>query len=205
MAVYTQKTVNAEEKQNKQMDHRGRHVHHWHHAHGHHQHLHGKGAVKTKKVLNRALADRAVGNMVHATIDNKLVSWINEYGGAEFTTANPAHTPSPSTSAITTAFPYPDSEPTSPRSGHGNDSGSWARQAYFDAASHKAEGIAFLNHFGGENGIPGTTEGGPAYVTCNHANGICLADMMIALELRYLTLHQMVNQVLPNHRCFTML
>ena len=40
----------------------------------------------------------------------------------------------------------------------------WTRQAYFDAGSADAEGITFLNHFGGMDGIPGTAAGGPASV-----------------------------------------
>ena len=43
-------------------------------------------------------------------------------------------------------------------------SGSWARQAYYNAADGTTEGITFLNHFGGANGIPGTSAGGPASV-----------------------------------------
>ncbi|KAL9138139.1 MAG: hypothetical protein Q9175_000656 [Cornicularia normoerica] len=39
----------------------------------------------------------------------------------------------------------------------------WARQAYFNAASGTAEGLTFLNHFGGTEGIPGTSAGGAAF------------------------------------------
>jgi hypothetical protein len=41
-------------------------------------------------------------------------------------------------------------------------SGSWTRQAYYNAADGTSQGITFLNHFGGENGVPGTSAGGPA-------------------------------------------
>ncbi|KAL6715778.1 target of Sbf [Lecanora helva] len=40
--------------------------------------------------------------------------------------------------------------------------GGWTRQAYYDASSGTAQGLTFLNHFGGTVGIPGTAAGGPA-------------------------------------------
>ncbi|KAL2041325.1 hypothetical protein N7G274_005707 [Stereocaulon virgatum] len=42
-------------------------------------------------------------------------------------------------------------------------SASWTRQAYYNAADGTSQGITFLNHFGGENGVPGTSAGGPAF------------------------------------------
>ena len=42
------------------------------------------------------------------------------------------------------------------------NSGSWARQAYYNAADGTSQGITFLNHFGGANGVPGTSAGGAA-------------------------------------------
>lgn len=40
--------------------------------------------------------------------------------------------------------------------------GYWARQAYYNAADGTSQGITFLNHFGGANGVPGTSAGGAA-------------------------------------------
>ena len=40
-------------------------------------------------------------------------------------------------------------------SGTSVPSGSWGRQAYYNAAQEKAEGLVFLNHFGTTNALPG--------------------------------------------------
>lgn len=61
---------------------------------------------------------------------------------------------------------------TSPTSGtvatQGSDKAgvSWSRQAYYNAAGGVSEGFTFLNHFGGSSGIPGTADGGEAWVQC---------------------------------------
>ena len=40
--------------------------------------------------------------------------------------------------------------------------GYWMRQAYYNAADGTSQGITFLNHFGGVNGVHGTSAGGAA-------------------------------------------
>ena len=64
--------------------------------------------------------------------------------------STPTPTPSQTSSNSTEAVPQPAS------------SGAWTRQAYYDAASGTAQGLTFLNHYGGTDGIPGTASGGPA-------------------------------------------
>ncbi|KAL8779344.1 MAG: hypothetical protein Q9213_006987 [Squamulea squamosa] len=141
-----------------------------------HAHRHGQQHVHHAK-RNHALAERAVGDMVVATIDGKVVSWANNYGGpgaspntadarpvAPTTLATSFGTPSqaPSTTATPASSgpvnPFPQEE------GSGGESGRWARQAYFNAEAGSSNGFTFLNHFGGTKGMPGTAEGGPAYV-----------------------------------------
>lgn len=201
MAVYTNWTATFEEKRDKSIGQHAsykHHWHHWHHAHGH-QHLHGKRTVKMKKILDRALVDRAVGDMVYATIDGQLASWTNEYRGAGVATKMP----SPSTVVtpnLAKSYHHPVPESTSKSSEKG---ASWAREAYYDATSGKAEGVTFLNHNGGEIGIPGTAKGGPAYAFCSHRAGVYLADTLIALVPRCLTLHQMAGRGLLHLRYFT--
>lgn len=41
---------------------------------------------------------------------------------------------------------------------------SWTRYAYYDAASGHANGFTFLNHCGGTEGMPGTSDGGSSLV-----------------------------------------
>ncbi len=66
----------------------------------------------------------------------------------------------------TAATPSPQSSPTiaasSAMASSEASSGYWARQAYYNAADGTSQGITFLNHFGGVNGVPGTSAGGAA-------------------------------------------
>ncbi|KAK4897797.1 target of Sbf [Elasticomyces elasticus] len=121
------------------------------HAHGHgHAHLHHA-------------RDAAVGEMVTATIDGVVQSWINEYSGVA--TSAPAAAPAePSSDAATTTvaaaanYVAPSSSSSessasaSPSSASGSissSSGGWGRQAYYDSSAGKSDGLVFLNHEGG--------------------------------------------------------
>ena len=154
------------------------------HHHGGHQYLHNyHGKVKEEK--------RAVGDVVSATIDGQLVSWINVYAGPGVATNTPAPGAVDSTLASTSdggttedADMPPQSStlsPTATTSTLSTSSSStsstltlsatsegWARQAYFNAASGTTEGLTFLNHFGGTDGIPGTSAGGSASGNLDH-------------------------------------
>ena len=156
---------------------------------GHHR-LHGNRDI-LKQVLEPDLEPRAVGGIVSATIDGKLVSWTNEYDGTsvfknvpatstvaavaapekveaanEVTSAPIASASSAPFAAANTAGKVALSNGNMPStaSGTGSGNGNWARQAYFNAGAGTAEGITFLNHFGGVGGIPGTAAGGSAFV-----------------------------------------
>ena len=174
-------TTSVNTKRNVQPDGRyGRYaagaVHH-HGGHHHLHHRHGKG----KDLEELRLSERAVGDLVTATIDGVLVSWTNIYAGPGVATAAPGAvdgsdtlisasdmigdksvTFQESTSpATTTSSSFSTTSKTiSQATGE-----SWTRQAYYNAASGIADGLTFLNHFGGTDGIPGTSDGGPALAT----------------------------------------
>ena len=160
----------------------GNHAHrHNAHAHMHAHHGH-RGEVDAREVEKRS-----VGQLISATIDGQVVSWTNEYAGPGVSNTNlpspianapdEANAPAPEetvTSSSTiiktmTVFPAvstspsPSIAPTSSSTAASEPSSSgWVRHAYYDAASGTAQGLTFLNHFGGTDGIPGTAAGGPA-------------------------------------------
>lgn len=146
-----------------------------------HKHAHRGNA---KPFHGDKIGKRSVGQLISATIDGLLVSWTNEYAGPTVATDLPAHSPmiansdgsgshkTITASAISTPF-IDKSKVLDTGSQHKSKTaskansfsqGTWIRQAYYDAASGTAEGLVFLNHFGGMDGIPGTAAGGPASV-----------------------------------------
>ena len=97
------------------------------------------------------MEERQVGSEVVATIDGKVVSWVNEYTGQPTGAAAPAPA---------AAAPTSDSAAPAPASGGSGSStygagaekvvgGGWARQAYYDSESATSQGLIFLNHNGG--------------------------------------------------------
>ncbi|OAX79865.1 hypothetical protein ACJ72_05815, partial [Emergomyces africanus] len=100
-----------------------------HHAH---QHLH-----------KRANEKRAVGDMVTATINGKVVSWVNQYGGG----AAPAAATHAAGSAPAGGNTYPSKKPA-PIVNPG--AGNWGRQGYYNSEAGQADGLTFLNHRGGD-------------------------------------------------------
>lgn len=141
------------------------------HSHRHnHRHLHH---AKRKN----ALAERAVGDEVIATIDGQVVSWINQYAGPGASPSNVAAQPASVQTTLATSIGSPAQTSTAPvhassavvgskqlSDGDGSTGGSdsWLRQAYYNAEAGTSDGFTFLNHFGGTQGMPGTTDGGPA-------------------------------------------
>ena len=150
------------------------------HHHGRNRHANLHHSAHTRQRQARAEAEkRAVGDSVVATIDGQVVSWRNTYAGLA---AVPNHVPNKPADAVgnapATLNSNADKGPTTAavkevskastggqtsRTSYGGGSG-WNRVAYYDAAGERADGLTFLNHFGGTNGIPGTAAGGPAYV-----------------------------------------
>lgn len=147
LAVYVPGTDDDEKRSLKPSIHQRRHAH---------RHKHRSVKAADEK--------RAVGDVVTATIDGQVVTWINEYdGGAPSKpTPPPASQPKP---YAPPANPYGDKggndggkgddKPTPASSSKGSaptnvGSGKWARTALYDAEKGTAEGLVFLNHNGGE-------------------------------------------------------
>ncbi|KAL9077769.1 MAG: hypothetical protein Q9161_000141 [Pseudevernia consocians] len=173
-------TAIANEKRSTEPNsHHRRHAAAAAHHHGGHQHLHYRHG-KVKVVEESQLSKRAVGDLVSATIDGQLVSWTNVYAGPGVATDAPVLGAVDDTGASTSgtdktegtdetsqSYTLSSTMTTSTSSASASTapvtSGGWARQAYFNAASGTAEGVTFLNHFGGTDDIPGTSTGGPAF------------------------------------------
>ncbi|KAK2767856.1 target of Sbf [Emmonsiellopsis sp. PD_33] len=106
--------------------------------HGH-QHLHKRQDTKEE-------GKRAVGDIVTATIDGQVVTWVNEYDGG----AGP--TPAPELPKNDYKAPKKGSQTTTARRSTPSfnaGAGSWGRQAFYDAEGGEADGLTFLNHNGG--------------------------------------------------------
>lgn len=111
---------------------------------------------------------RGVGDLVTTVINGKKVSWINTWDGTSDTSDDSSSDDS-SNDAPAAPAPAPapdsgdDSTPTQ-NSGNSGNSGStdggappvnagwgrWGRQAYYNAESGIADGLAFMNHNGGD-------------------------------------------------------
>lgn len=153
-----------------------------HHVHRHNrQHVHhpNRGHV----LRDHVAVERAVGDMVTATIDGQVVHWINQYAGPVTMSSTDVGLPA---SSIASACPYCPIQTTISQSfdaasqssttsasiksanplpvsrGPNDSSGTWSRQAYYNAEAGDLDGFTFLNHFGGSLGEPGTADGGPA-------------------------------------------
>lgn len=156
------------------------------HVHGHHakrgppghKWLHSRAREYRVRKKTELVMERAVGDMVTATIDGQKVSWVNQYAGpGRISSTSPPEISTPTVgpmqsipfekiinegSSITTTLAT--QAPSYEKTDTGNSAGKWVRQGYYQAARGVAEGITFLNHFGGVNGVPGTTAGGSAFV-----------------------------------------
>ncbi|KAL9008758.1 MAG: hypothetical protein Q9173_006150, partial [Seirophora scorigena] len=151
-----------------------------------HKHLHHpkRDHVLAERVVK---GERAVGDVVTATIDGQVVHWINQYAGPQTSLSTATALPAAGMSSIcpycsvqttlttlmetsrqtsaTSAIPAASSpiNPLPPIGGTSGSDGSWSRQAYYNADTGISDGFAFLNHFGGSQGKPGTADGGPAF------------------------------------------
>ncbi|PGH10080.1 hypothetical protein GX51_00347 [Blastomyces parvus] len=97
-----------------------------------HQHLHKRDNEK-----------RAVGDMVTATINGQVVSWVNQYAGG----AAPSVPTQAPASPAAAGNKYPTKQPA-PIDNPG--AGNWGRQGYYNAEAGVADGLTFLNHRGGD-------------------------------------------------------
>ena len=184
IAVYTLDTYSISKRNTKRNIHGRRHAEHQY-LHEHH----GKVKEVRERQHEHNYAKRSVGAIVSATIDGQLVSWTNMYAGPGVATILPSaavapivaqfdemNDSSPDTTTVanaqppmvspTAVTPSRQDSPTTAASGamvsSEASSGYWARQAYYHAADGTSQGITFLNHFGGANGVPGTSAGGAA-------------------------------------------
>lgn len=100
---------------------------------------------------------RDVGDSVTATIDGQVATWINEYSGSPVSSATTSvSSPTegvPTTYTLawasTTASELESSPVPSDASSIPSMSDSWGRQGYYNSQQGSANGIVFLNHFGG--------------------------------------------------------
>lgn len=168
--VYTLGKSATKRSEERNHYHRARHEPH-DHRHGHQYLHHRDGRLKrAAKVDETELQGRRVGALVTATINGQVAVWMNSYAGPSTATvvpkSSPQASPDVSASQITTsaekykASPASSSAATTHTSEDEPTSGSWTRQAYYDAGSGSKEGLTFLNHFGGSGS--GTTAGGYA-------------------------------------------
>ncbi|KAI0400181.1 putative TOS1-like glycosyl hydrolase-domain-containing protein [Xylaria palmicola] len=116
--------------------------------HGH-QHLHKKHQQQKE--------ERAVGDIVTATINGQVVSWANTYGGP---TADPAADAAPAAATTAAASPASSESKKKPAkaSAHTDSTpitGDFVRTAYYNAADGNADGLVFLANVGSP-GVSGT-------------------------------------------------
>ncbi|KAI9818966.1 MAG: target of Sbf [Thelocarpon impressellum] len=104
--------------------------------HGHqHFHEHNK---EVREVQERELQER--GDQITATINGKVVSWA----------AGASATPAPDKPKAQANYVAPAKSKDAPEAPKAGPVGDWARAAYYDAKSQKAEGLVFLNNLGGQ-------------------------------------------------------
>jgi len=157
-AVYTP-SASSPSKVKRSSPHARRHAH----GHGHqHFHEHNKEIREAQELAE--LEERAVGDVVVATINGKVVSWVNQYDGNKAVAAatpaasSSAKSPAAAAAAATSSAKAParpsaaassaaaSSKASSPPATYG--SGAWNQVAYYNADSHSATGLTFLNNRG---------------------------------------------------------
>ncbi|KAK6379761.1 target of Sbf [Exophiala oligosperma] len=74
-----------------------------------------------------------------------IPSFPSSSSSAEVSSSSTSESSFPTSSSTTTS----SASTSSPTNGGGGGSGTWTRQAYYDAESGTASGLVFLNHFGG--------------------------------------------------------
>ncbi|TGJ85118.1 hypothetical protein E0Z10_g3628 [Xylaria hypoxylon] len=115
--------------------------------HGH-QHLHKKHQEQNQ--------ERDVGDIVVATIDGQVVSWVNTWAGPTADAADDSSPAATTTSASSAAASTASSKKAaSTGSSTGTITGDFVRSAYYDAASGTADGLVFLANVGSP-GVSGT-------------------------------------------------
>ncbi|KAL9120958.1 MAG: hypothetical protein Q9187_002487 [Circinaria calcarea] len=149
LAVYTLDSVPKHKRDSKAEAQHHRHGHGHGHGHGH-QHFHERSHEKREAKENEE--KRAVGDKVIVTMDGKVVSWVNNYGGGAAPSPAPAVAPvmAPAvkvpeahlTAAMGSVTPTLAISSAAPTVDAG--AGNWARQAYYNSADGTATGLTFL-------------------------------------------------------------
>lgn len=170
-AVYvpSSSSPSSSSKSVKRSPHQRRHGH----EHFHHRNKEIRAIQERDEQEKR---DAKVGDLVIATINGAVVSWINKYdGGAAATAKTTTKTTAGTTAAasattlVTTtaaakstkapkaelslAPPPPSSSSKTAASAPSPApvaSGAWGQIAYYNAKSRTANGLVFLNHMGGQ-------------------------------------------------------
>ncbi|KAI5918685.1 putative TOS1-like glycosyl hydrolase-domain-containing protein [Camillea tinctor] len=153
VAVYKPSSSSSSKREVPQTSHSKRH------GHGH-RHLHKKYHEEEEEMKKR-------GDMVIATINGQVQSWVNNYFGPATTSTAAAGyaTASVATSATTTASASKTTSTSSEASSY--PTGDFPRVAYYNAADKTAEGLVFLNHHGGEGSGVWDTVWGNSLSYCN--------------------------------------
>lgn len=170
-AVYTPSSASST-KTKRSSPHARRHAH----GHGHqHFHEHNKEIREAHEIAD--VEERAVGDVVIATINGKVVSWINNYGGSATATptassaakssasAAPVAATSSAKAAAAPAAASPavassaaaSSSASTPASSPATyaSAGDWTQVAYYNAKDKHATGLTFLNNMGDDK-VSGT-------------------------------------------------
>lgn len=106
-----------------------------------HQHLHHHAQNARRSEPENTEEKRDLGDWITATINGEVVSWLNPGAGGPAATS-PTGVSSPDLGSA--------AAPASPAPTLNLGSGTWARQAYYDATSGVADGLVFLNNMGGQ-------------------------------------------------------
>lgn len=176
-AVYTPKSSSTKKRDaQKPKSHAKRHGH---------QHLHKKQSEKEKRD----------GDMVIATIDGQIVSWVNDYTGeaATTTTAAAAAATFVKSGKTTTAAAAAASSSSSSSSSDNTTvaDGDYERIGYYEASSGTADGITFLGNYGGQgSGVWDTTWGNSlSYLNAAGTGGAesptVLDDVLVGDDVEY--------------------
>ncbi|KAH8682396.1 putative TOS1-like glycosyl hydrolase-domain-containing protein [Xylariales sp. PMI_506] len=90
---------------------------------------------------------RAVGDVVTATINGQVVTWVNTYSGA--TNAAQANSGKSGTGSAATSKTQSTKTATGSSSTSTAAAGDYQRIAYYNANSQEADGVTFLGNYGG--------------------------------------------------------
>lgn len=115
------------------------------------RHDHAEFHKREKEILERVAEaekkgtaeKRALGDLVVATINGQVVSWLNDYDGKGG--SPPAATAAPEVAAA--SVPGSNKAPFVPSA---VPAGDWGRAGYYNSDSKVADGLVFLNNMGGQ-------------------------------------------------------